>query len=67
MAKATGIATTATTTEPIALASTIRLRCGTRAKVVRPVRWLHSPVTDRIAMIGSRSVVGTLIAVVNVR
>ena len=65
--KATGIATTASRTEAIALASTIRPRWGTRAKVVRPVRWLHSLVTDRIAMIGSASVSGTLIAAVKVR
>ena len=45
----------------------IRQRCGTRAKVVSPLRWLHSEVTDRIAMIGRISDIGTLIADVNVR
>jgi hypothetical protein len=28
-------------------------------KVVSPARWLHSPVTDRIASTGSRIVIGT--------
>jgi hypothetical protein len=31
-------------------------------KVVRPLRWLHSPVTDKIATIGMTSVIGMLIA-----
>ena len=36
-------------------------------KVVSPLRWLHSAVTDRIAMIGRISDIGTLMAEVNVR
>ena len=67
IAKATGVATSATTTEATSLPAMIRQRCGTRVKVVRPLRWLHSAVTDRIAMIGRISDIGTLIAEVNVR
>ena len=40
-----------------------RPRQGTRVYVVRPVRWLYSPVTDRIAMIGSTTESGMPIAV----
>ena len=36
-----------------------------RVKVVSPLRWLHSLVTDKIAMIGRTTVSGKLIAVVN--
>ena len=39
-----------------------RPRCGTRVNVVRPARWLHSPVTARIATTGSRMVIGTPMA-----
>ena len=63
--KASGIVTTATPTHAIALAVMTRPRCGTRVKVVSPLRWLHSPVTDKIAMIGSTSVIGMPIAAVN--
>ncbi len=33
-------------------------RCGTSVNVISPVRWLHSLVTDRIAMTGSSSAIG---------
>ena len=45
-----------------ALAASTRLRFGTSVNVVRPLRWLHSEVTERIAMIGSRKTIGTPIA-----
>jgi len=64
--KASGMVTTATATQAIALAVMTRPRCGTRVKVVRPLRWLHSPVTDRIAMIGRMTVIGMPIAAANV-
>ena len=51
----TAIATTA-------LAASTRLRCGTRVNVVRPLRWLHSLVTERIAITGSRNTIGTPMA-----
>ena len=50
--------TTATETATTALASTTRPRWGTSVNVVRPVRWLHSPVTDRIAIIGRMIAIG---------
>jgi hypothetical protein len=34
-------------------------------KVLKPVRWLHSAVTDRTAMIGRMTVIGTPMAKVN--
>jgi hypothetical protein len=37
-------------------------RCGTRVKVVRPLRWLHSLVTARMPMIGRITVIGAPIA-----
>ena len=58
--------TTATDTATTALASTTRPRWGTRVNVVRPVRWLHSPVTDRIAISGRITARGKPIASVNV-
>ena len=51
-AKATGIATTPTSTETTAFAAMTRCRCGTRVNEVSPLRWLHSLVTERMAMIG---------------
>ncbi len=54
------------TTEEIALAMMIRLRCGTRVKVVSPVRWLHSLVTARIAISGRMMTTGKRIAVAKV-
>ena len=59
---ARAIETTPTPTAQSALASTTRLRCGTRVKVVRPLRWLHSLVTERIAIIGSTTDIGNPIA-----
>ncbi len=48
------------------LARMTRPRCGTRVKVVRPVRWLHSLVTDRIAIIGRMMAIGKPVARVKV-
>ena len=42
----------------MALARMTRPRCGTRVKVVRPLRWLHSAVTDRTAMTGRMTAIG---------
>jgi hypothetical protein len=58
--------TTATTIEEIAFAPMTRPRCGTRVNVVRQLRWLHSLVTDRIAIIGRMTAIGKPIAVPNV-
>ena len=66
IANASGIETTPTTTAAIALALITRPRCGTRVKVVRPLRWLHSLVTDKIAIIGRMTAIGKPIAVANV-
>ena len=49
-----------------AFAPITRPRCGTRVKVVSPLRWLHSLVTDRIAIIGRITVIGMPIAAANV-
>ena len=38
--------------------ATTRPRCGTRVNVVSPLRWLHSVVTDRIAMNGRMTIIG---------
>ncbi len=46
-------------------ASRMRLRCGTSVKVVRPLRWLHSAVTDRTAMMGRMTDIGMPMASVN--
>ena len=43
-----------------------RPRCGTRVNVVSPLRWLHSLVTDRIAMIGRITAIGKPIAAAKV-
>ena len=58
MASARTMATTPTTTATASLAVMTRPRCGTRVKVVRPLRWLHSLVTERIAMIGRMTTIG---------
>ena len=58
--------TTATATDAMALAATTWPRCGTSVKVVSPLRWLHSPVTDKIAITGRMTVIGMLMADVNV-
>src|SRR5689334_19420716 len=49
----------------MALAPITRRRSGTRVKVVRPLRWLHSLVTERIAMTGRTTVIGKQTAVAN--
>ena len=60
--RATNIATTPTSTAPRNFAPSTRPRCGTRVKVVSPLRWLHSLVTARIAMIGRMIVIGAPMA-----
>ncbi len=62
-AKATAIETTPTRKVAIALAPITRPRLGTRVKVVSPLRWLHSLVTPRIAIIGRITDIGKPIAV----
>lgn len=53
-----------TTRVAAALAPMTRPRLGTSVKVVRPLRWLHSLVTARIAMIGRISDIGNPLALV---
>ena len=65
-AKVITIAAMAMPTEEMALAVMIRLRCGTRVKVVSPVRWLHSLVTARIAISGRMMTTGNRMAVAKV-
>ena len=55
----------ATSTEPTALPSSTRPRCGTRVKVASPVRWVHSDVTDSAAMMGRMTVIGMPMARMN--
>ncbi len=43
-----------------------RPRWGTSVNVVRPLRWLHSLVTDRVAMIGRMTAIGMPKAAPNV-
>ncbi len=62
---ATPMETTPTPTAETALAKITRLRWGTNVKVVRSLRWLHSLVTDRIAIIGKMIVIGTPMAAAN--
>ena len=66
IANASGMETTPTSTDDSALALITRPRCGTSVNVVRPLRWLHSPVTDRIATIGRITVIGKPMAAENV-
>ena len=66
MARASSIDTTPTATAAIALAAITRPRCGTSVNVVRPLRWLHSLVTDRIAIIGRMTAIGKPIAAAKV-
>ena len=49
-------------TARVALARMTRPRCGTSVNVVRPLRWLHSLVTERIAIIGRMTAIGKPIA-----
>ena len=60
------MAATAMRTEEMALAAMIRPRCGTRVNVVSPVRWLHSLVTERIAISGRMTTTGNRMAVAKV-
>ena len=66
MTKATSIEATAIEMATMALAKTMRPRCGTRVKVVRPLRWVHSAVTDRMAMTGRITAMGKPMARVKV-
>ena len=59
------MAATATRQAETALASMTRPRCGTRVKVVSPLRWLHSAVTDRTVMMARMIDIGMPIARVN--
>ena len=61
-ANATAIETTPTTKVANALAPMTRPRLGTSVNVVSPLRWLHSLVTPRIAIIGRITDIGKPIA-----
>jgi hypothetical protein len=62
MASATPIETAPSAIETTIFDRITRPRCGIRVKVVSPLRWLYSLVTDRIAITGSSSVIGTPMA-----
>ena len=62
MTSATANDTMPSTIATTALAPITRPRCGTRVNVVSPLRWLHSLVTERIAINGSSSAIGMPIA-----
>ena len=66
MANASSIEATPTATAATALATITRPRCGTSVNVVSPLRWLHSLVTDRIAIIGRITAIGKPIAAAKV-
>ena len=66
IAIATSIEATPTMTAEMALAPITRPRCGTSVNVVRPLRWLHSLVTERIAIIGRMTDIGMPIAAAKV-
>ena len=65
MPKAVSIETTPTPRATASFAPMIRPRCGTSVNDVSPVRWLHSLVTDRIAIIGRMIAIGMPIAAPN--
>ena len=65
-AMASSIETTPRATAAIALALMTRPRWGTKVKVVRPLRWVHSLVTDKTAIIGKMTAIGKPIAAANV-
>ena len=65
MPKARSIETTPISTAPIALAPITLPRWGIRVNVVSPVRWLHSPVTARMATIGRMTAIGKPIEAAN--
>ena len=60
--RAMNIDATPTATAARNFAPSTRPRCGTRVKVVRPLRWLHSLVTARIPIIGRMTVIGAPMA-----
>ena len=62
-AKATAMEPRPTRRVAIALAPITRPRLGTSVNVVSPLRWLHSLVTARIAIIGKITDIGRPIAV----
>ena len=49
------------------LATAMRARLGSRVKVTRPVRWLHSAVTARMPSTGSRMLCGVAVAPTKLR
>ena len=59
MPSAATIETAPSATEISSLAQITSPRFGTRVNVVRPLRWLHSLVTERMAMIGRMITIGT--------
>ena len=63
---ATPIEATADDDAPTSLAPITRPRCGTSVNVVSPLRWLHSLVTDRIAIIGRITDIGKPMAAAKV-
>src|SRR3712207_9479026 len=63
-ANATATETTGTANVANALAPMTRSRLGTIVNVVSPLRWLHSLVTHRIAIIGRITDTGGAIAAV---
>ena len=65
-AKATAAEPSPTTRVASALARMTRPRVGTSVNVVRPLRWLHSLVTARIAIIGRMTDIGKPIALAKV-
>ncbi len=63
---AKSIEATATVIDEIVLARMTRRRFGTSVNVVRPLRWLHSPVIESRATIGRMMVIGKPIALAKV-
>lgn len=61
-AKAMATEPTPTRRVATALAPITRPRCGTSVNVVSPLRWLHSLVTARIAIIGRITDIGKPLA-----
>jgi hypothetical protein len=57
---ASTIVASARITTVVNLAHTTRMRCGSRVKDTRPVRWLHSLVMLVIASTGTSSETGTV-------
>ena len=65
-ANASAVATGATRTTARALDIITLERCGTSVKVVSPVRWLHSAVTESTAIMGRITDSGKPVAKVKV-